>query len=155
MRQQVIFLGAAPGLGKTSMCQWITETMIRNTPDATCIFCNLEMAKEQLLARSLSRRLSGEGKRYPFSKIMRGYSWTDEERETITAAAVAYKETIGGRLLYNPWDATTNLDDILRNMEHAAKQQEQHGKPSPLIVLDYLQLLTGEAREDAQAVIKR
>lgn len=155
MRQQVVFIGAAPGLGKTSMCQWFTETMIRNTQDAACIFCNLEMAKEQLLARSLSRRLAGEGKRIPVSRILRGYEWTDEERETITSAAHSFKETIGGRLLYNPWDATTNLDDILRNMEHAAKQQEQKGKPAPLVVLDYLQLLTGEAREDAQAVIKR
>ena len=153
MRQWLVLLGAAPGAGKTAMAQWIFEGMAKR--GASCLYLNLEMSREQILARSFSRIAAQSGHKIRTNIVLQGYRWTDEQRSVILQAAEEYKKTIAPRMVYNPDGVTANLDSILTYIEAEAQRAEKAGLPAPCVVLDYLQIVTGDQREDAAAVIKR
>ena len=153
IRQQIVLLGAAPGAGKTALAQWIFEGMAKR--GTSCIFLNLEMAQEQVLARSISRIVAQQGGIVKTTDILQGYKWTEQQREQITAAAAAYREEIAPRMIYNPPGVTANLDSILEYIENEAQRAETAGDQAPVCVLDYLQIVGGKDREDAAAIIKR
>lgn len=152
-RQQVVILGAAPGAGKTALAQWIFEGMAqRGTP---CLYVNLEMSREQLLARSISRISARRGRKVTTLEVMQGYKWTEEQRAAILAAAQEYKDSIAPRFIMNPDGINADLDTILAYIEKEAQRAEAAGEAAPVCVLDYLQLVSGQPREDAATVIKR
>lgn len=153
IRQQLVLLGAAPGAGKTALAQWIFEGMARR--GISSVFVNLEMSREQILARSFARIAARNGHAIKATTILQGYKWTDEQRAAILEAAAEYKAEIAGRMIYNPDGVTANLDTILAYIEGEAQRAEQAELPAPCVVLDYLQIVSGEAREDAASVIKR
>lgn len=153
MRQWLVLLGAAPGAGKTALAQWIFEGMAKRGTD--CVFLNLEMSRDQILARSFARIVSRNGTRMNANAVLQGYAWTDEQQAAIMAAAAEYKETIAPRMIYNPDGVTANLDDITGYIEAEAQRAESAGMPAPCVVLDYLQIVTGDTHEDAASVIKR
>lgn len=153
IRQQLILLGAAPGAGKTALAQWIFEGMARR--GVSCVFLNLEMSREQMLARSLARITAQNGQKVKATEILQGYSWTEEQRIAVLGAAEEYKADIAPFMIYNPDGVTANLDSILRYIEAEAARAEKQEEPAPCVVLDYLQIVGGEPREDATAVIKR
>lgn len=70
-------------------------------------------------------------------------------------AAGEYRDTIAPRMIYNPDGVTANLDSILSYIELEAQRAEKAEMPAPCVVLDYLQIVSGEPREDAASVIKR
>ena len=153
IRQQLILLGAAPGAGKTALAQWIFEGMAK--AGKPCIYLNLEMSREQMLARSFSRLTAQKGQRISPTAILQGYKWTADQRQAITRAAQEYKETIAPRMIYNPDEVTANLDSILEYIEAEADRAEQAGEKAPFVCIDYLQIIGGREREDDTAVIKR
>ena len=153
IRQQIVLLGAAPGAGKTALAQWIFEGMAKR--GTSCVFLNLEMAQEQVLARSISRIVAQQGGIIRTTDILQGYKWTEQQRQQITAAAAAYREEIAPRMIYNPPGVTANLDSILEYIESEAQRAEAAGDQAPVCVLDYLQIVGGNDREDAAAIIKR
>lgn len=152
-RETLVVLGAAPGAGKTALCQWILEGMAkRGTP---CVYLNLEMSREQILARSFSRLAARQGFRINANTVLKGYQWTEEQRAAIMAAAAEYKESIANNMIYNPDGVTANLDGILEYCEQEAQRAESAGMAAPIVCLDYLQLLCGNPGEDSATVIKR
>lgn len=153
MRQQLILLGAAPGAGKTALAAWIFEGMARR--GISCVYLNLEMSRDQMLARSFSRMTAVNGQRINATRILQGYRWTDEERKAIYAAAGEYARDIAPYMQYNPDGVTANLDSILAYIEAEAQRAEQAGLKAPCIVLDYLQIVGGNPGEDSAAIIKR
>lgn len=153
MRQWLVLLGAAPGAGKTALAQWIFEGMAKR--GTSCVYLNLEMSREQILARSFARLAASRGHKIRTNVILQGYRWTDEQRAAITDAAGEYRDTIAPRMIYNPDGVTANLDSILSYIEAEAQRAEKAEMPAPCVVLDYLQIISGEPREDAASVIKR
>lgn len=153
IRQQIVLLGAAPGVGKTALAQWIFEGMAK--AGTSCIFLNLEMAQEQILARSISRIAARRGAALKTTDILQGYKWTTEQRQQVTEAAEIYRKEIAPRMIYNPQGIGSNLDAILAYISKEAQRAEAAGEAAPICVLDYLQLVTGKEREDATAAIKR
>lgn len=153
IRQQLVLLGAAPGAGKTALAQWIFEKMARK--GQPCIFLNLEMSREQMIARSLTRLASLNGTRLRVTDVLKGYQWTDEQREAIEEAADIYKLTIAPYIVYNPDGITPDLDTILQYLEKEAARAKNTGSPAPLVCIDYLQILSGDPREDEFALVKR
>lgn len=153
MRQQLVCLGAAPGAGKTALAQWIFEGMAEK--GIGCVFLNLEMSRNQVLARSLARCAARKGHKISSVKILRGYDWTDEQRTAIMEAADEYKRTVAPHMIYNPDNVNSDLDTILVYLEQEALKAEANGRPAPCIVLDYLQIITGREREDGTELIKR
>ena len=153
IRQQLVLLGAAPALGKTALAQWIFETMATKGHDS--LYINLEMSKEQMLARSISRITAYNGKRIKPTDILQGYKWTQEQERAITAAANEYKTKIAPHIIYNPDGITTELDSILEYIEAEARRAEAAQNKAPNVVIDYLQIIRGKEREDDTATIKR
>ena len=153
MRQWLVLLGAAPGAGKTALAQWIFEGMAKR--GTSCLYLNLEMSREQILARSLSRIAASRGQKIRANVILQGYRWTDEQRAAIMDAAEEYKTTIAPRMVYNPDGVTANLDSILEYLEAEAQRAEKAEMPAPCVVLDYLQIISGDPREDAANLVKR
>ena len=160
IRQQNIFLSAAPGMGKTTLCQQIAESMARQ--GHSVIYFNLEMSKEQMLARSLARIGAGD---LSALQILQAYKQPPEVIEQIKEAAEVYKNRIGDNLEYNPqyfstednkyMNCNADLDNILKSMNQAAIKAKKEDKPAPVCFIDYLHLLRGRKGEDAAETIKR
>lgn len=154
IKQWLILIGAEPGAGKTAFACQIMENYARQGQE--CIYINLEMSKEQLLARSICRiAYQNEKAELSALQVLRGYKHTERERDIINRAAATYKKEISPTLIYNPDNIGTNIDTILKSIEDRAEAAEKAGKPAPFICLDYLQLVTGAEREDVVTVLKR
>lgn len=145
-RKTLVMLGAPPAMGKTALAQWIFENMAAAGQDV--LYINLEMDRAQLLARSLSR-LAWKYNREDLNAldVLRGYAWTDTQRNVITEAANRYKTTIAPHFVYNPDNVTNHIDSILKAMEEETARIKAQGKPAPLICIDYLQLIDSGERD--------
>lgn len=150
IRESVIMLGAAPGMGKTALISQVCEN-IAAAGEADILYLNLEMSREVLLARSIARIANANGKTVTVNEILRGYEWDTGTREIIGMAADEYKSTIAGHLIYNPGKPETDLDKIMGKIEDERRRLGH----APIVCLDYLQLLTGKPDEDTIDVIKR
>lgn len=151
-RQALVLLGGAPGMGKSALTQWLLEHMAAR--GASCLYYALEMSREQMLARSLSRRIwKATGRDMGALDVLQGFRWTDDQRKTVQAAVRSYRDELGGRMVYR--SASADLDFILSDMEAAAIRQEARGQAAPIVCVDYLHLLQGKDREDDAATIKR
>ena len=154
MRQTLVMLGAAPGLGKTYFAQQLFEGLALQGHNV--LYFNLEMSTAQMLARSFSRiARQREGANITALDVLQGYRWTDSQKAAVERTARYYIDNIAEHIAYNPGGATAQLDEILKQMHAAAQRATSAGKEAPLCVIDYLHLLRGNAKEDAQTVIKR
>ena len=154
MRQTIIFLGAAPGTGKTALATMIFEAMAKQGKQ--CLYLNLEMSRNQLLARSLSRIIyQQENITMKATSILRGYQLTEQQKSMVNMAAKIYKEDVSDFMIYNPEGLKPDLDTILGLMEKEAQAAEAQGDTAPIVCVDYLQLITGRDREDGATVVKR
>ena len=153
MRQQLILLGAAPGAGKTALSQWVFEGMAARGHDV--VYLNLEMGRDQMIARSISRIAARHGHQINATTILQGYKWTADQRAAITAAIEEYGATIAPGMIYNPDNVSCDLDSIMKYLDAEAIRAEQAARPAPIVVLDYLQIITGDMREDEKNLIKR
>lgn len=153
MKQSLVILSAAPGTGKTTLAQQIFETMAKDGNDV--VFLNLEMSREQLLARSVSRIVKRNGGTLTASGILQGYSWTDTQRRQATEAADEYRTRIAPKMHYNPDGCTTDIQAITDALTREANAALQAGKRPPVVVLDYLHLVTSSQREEQSEIVKK
>ena len=153
VRQSLVILTAAPGTGKTTLAQQIFETMAAGGADV--VFFNLEMSREQLFARSLSRIIHKQGGKISSADVMKGYSWTKQQKDIVQSAADEYRRTIAQSMQYNPEGSNTNLDIILSTLEDIGNAAKIAGKPAPVCVLDYLHLVSTDRREEKDEIIKK
>lgn len=157
IRQTLFLLLAAPGTGKTTLCQQIAEGMA--AVGKKVIYLNLEMSRQQMIAKSLSRRLylknkSKPGKGLSAVDILQGYRWTPEQRKAILEEAAEYEREILGNLQYNPDGVGTDVNAISQYLDHVGAAAARKGENGPVIFLDYLHLVTGQGL-DVQELMKR
>lgn len=154
-RQQLIMLSAAPGTGKTAFAQQMFETYARDAVN-DCLYVNLEMSANQLKARSVSRiAFATDGYRINPAQVLKGKRQTVTQKQHVLAAYDVYKKQYRPHLILNPASVTADLKSILNYMDAEAKRAEAAGRKAPFVVLDYMQLITGEVREDGATVMKR
>ena len=150
-RGTLVTLGAPPAMGKTAFAQWIFENMASNGKDV--VFKNLEMSRDQLLSRSLSRYIwKYENKDFSSQDILRGYKWTQEETEIILRATKQYKANIAKRFKYNPDNATNTIDSILKSIREETARIKALGRETPLICIDYLHLIDSGDRDAVEGM---
>lgn len=163
IKQTLALLMAAPGTGKTTLAQQAAEAIAKNgTP---VIFLNLEMSEQQMLAKAISSRLAQQGiytldsngnpADYDTLKILQGYTWTATERAAITAELDAYRHSIYKRLRYNPNNIGSDLDRITEYLTKTGENAKAAGTQAPVVILDYLHLVTTGRGLDAQELIKQ
>lgn len=151
IRKTLVTLGAAPGMGKTALAQWIFENMATAGHDV--LYINLEMDRAQLLARSISRiAWKNEKKDFSTLGVLRGYELSEEDRGAITRAAEIYKKDVAPHFIYNPDGVTNNIESIIKAMEAETARLKSQGKPEPLVCIDYLQLIDSGERDAIQGL---
>lgn len=155
LRQSLVILLAAPSAGKTTFAQQLLETMAEHQHHA--IFMNLEMSREQLYARSISRIMRNLGHNMSASGILKGYSWTQEQKRYVIEASEHYMKYIHKYLQYNPDGMTTDIDVIRSILEQAGEEARAHDPEAsgPIIALDYLHLVSSAQRIDGSEIIKQ
>lgn len=152
LQQSLLLLLAPPGTGKTTLCMQIAEEMAnRKKP---ILYLNLEMSREQMIAKAISYRLAKSNQPKTAKEILQGYKWTDEDRQQIAEEIENYRKTAAKYIRYNP-NSSIHLKDILADLEEQGQRAKAKGKEAPAIVLDYIHLVAGEPGEDTQETIKK
>ena len=153
IRQSLLLLMAAPGTGKTTLCQQISEAMAAHQKPV--IYLNLEMSREQMLAKSISGRLAKHGKFVSALHVLQGYKWKEDEAAYIKAALQEYSRDIFPYLQYNPDGVGSDLDSILEYIKSVGEQARAAGAAAPVVVIDYLHLISSKNSMDTQELIKQ
>lgn len=152
--QELVMLGGAPGIGKTAFTQQLFEGIAAQ--GLPVLYFNLEMSREQLFARSISRLIAREGGRVTAAEVMDGSTWSDEQGRAIEAACRRYAREVAPNISYNPMSGrTAALSAIMGAMIAEAEKARRNDTCAPCVVLDYLQLLEGEPKQEQTEVTKR
>lgn len=154
VQQSLLVVMAAPGTGKTTLCQQIAEEMAAHKKPV--IYINLEMSREQLLAKAISSRLARRsgGKRRTALDILQGYRWTEEDRAAIIAETENYRRTVYPYIKYNT-DTGNELGGILKYLNGIGEQAKAAGQQAPAVIVDYLHLIRAAGVTDNQELIKQ
>ncbi len=125
----LVLIGARPGMGKTSFAMNIATAAAEKTKKAVCVF-NLEMSAEQLANRMLSSEAQVD------SFKMRSGNLEKEDWNAIAHVSARLSET---EIL---------IDDTPGITVTAMKSKLRRVKNLGLVVIDYLQLMQGDHRND-------
>ena len=138
----LVTLGAPPAGAKTSITQWLMETMAKNKEDFSCLYFCGEMSREQLQARSISRVLYERGKDLTAMDILRGApGWRD--------GVSLYDYEYASRVAYY---SESDLDVILDILKKGVRYNQKKGKPAPFCVIDYLQIVQTQGNDEADRI---
>lgn len=128
-KSDLILVGARPGMGKTSFCLNIASNVAAQTGKKVCIF-SLEMSADQLVSRMISSEAMVD------SYALRTGELTPTDWENIAGATsrlakcdILIDDTSG--------ITVTGMKAKLRRVDNLG-----------LVVIDYLQLMQGESRND-------
>ena len=152
VKKTMLLLLAAPAAGKTTLCQQIAESMSEHGKPV--LYVNLEMSREQMIAKSMSARCTLAGEPMTTLEVLQGDNWTPKQREAVKAALDQYRERVAPRLDYNPDGVTGDLEKLSGYLDAIGERAKAAGRPGPVIVIDYLHLLTWPG-EDTANVIKK
>ncbi|MGN1409630.1 MAG: replicative DNA helicase [Eubacteriales bacterium] len=125
----LVLIGARPGMGKTSFAMNIATEAAIKTKKTVCVF-SLEMSAEQLA----NRMLSSEAQIDSFK--MRSGTLTSEDWNAIAYASSRLSET------------DILIDDTPGITVTAMKSKLRRVKNLGLVIVDYLQLMQGDRRND-------
>ena len=159
IRQTLLLLLAAPAAGKTTLCQQLGEKMAEHGKPV--IYLNLEMSQEQMIAKAISSRITrkgkknSEGKTFTALDVLQGYKWTDDDRAAVNEAAKEYREKTATHLTYNPGGVNSDLDNITNFLKNVGERAKAAGEEAPVIILDYLHLITSNRGLELQELIKK
>ena len=128
-KSDLVLVGARPGMGKTSFCLNIATNVAQATGKTVCIF-SLEMSCEQLVSRVISSEAMVD------SYALRNGTLKDEDWESIAHATT---RLAGCDIL---------IDDTSGITVTGMKAKLRRVKNLGLVVIDYLQLMQSEGRND-------
>ena len=128
-KSDLILIAARPGMGKTAFALNIASNVATKARKAVAVF-SLEMSKEQLAQRLLSAEALVE------SQKLRMGNLSDEDWEKIARAT----GSLAGAPIY--------IDDTAGATVAEIKAKLRRVKDLGLVVIDYLQLMSGNRRTD-------
>ena len=133
-KSDLIVLAARPSVGKTSFALNICSNIVRTRNDIAVAVFSLEMTKEQIAQRIISSLAGVKSQKF------RTGEFTDDEMDRITEATSE---------LYS---AKLYLDDTSGISLQEIKAKARRIKNLGLIVVDYLQLMSGSGRRSENRV---
>ena len=142
-KSSLYIIGASPGTGKTTLVgQWADELAMDGHP---VIFVNLEMPREQLVRKSISRF---SGKAIPLSGIGGDAGGCASD---LAKAMVWYKENVSSNIAYTddpitPVDLSVYVSDVMRERERP-----------PIVFVDYAQIMppaSSRMYTDERSIVK-
>lgn len=127
----LVIVAARPSMGKTSLCLTLAQNAAINE-DATVAVFSLEMSKEQLVMRMLSSEARVDAHRFRNGFLSREeWARLAEGIGTLSEAKIFVDDTPGITVL---------------EMRAKARRLMAEQKKLDLVVVDYLQLMSGSAR---------
>lgn len=153
MQQSLLLLLAPPATGKTTLCQQIAEAMAGKGKPVE--YLNLEMSREQMLAKAISSRLNKRGIKKTAADILQGYRWSDTDKAEIYAEIEQYNATNYRYIKYNPAGVGNDIKQITEYLHRTGERAQENGAAAPVIILDYLHLVTSSDRTEPQELIKQ
>lgn len=145
-------VGAISSLGKTTFCLQIADQVAAAGQDV--LIFSLEMARKELIAKSISRQTAIIGKIKEQAKTTRGIltgsrykAYSPAERELINKALAAYGE-YAKHIYINEGLGDINIDYI----RDKVKRHLQLTGKAPIVIIDYLQII---APADVRATDKQ
>lgn len=159
--QTVSIIMAAPGTGKTTLCQQIAEGIAARGTDT--IYFNLEMSGEQMIAKALSSRIALlEGpnnlRRYTATDILQGYKWKSDPAAAglILSQIEQYRETAYKHIRYLTGEKFSTIEGIMTKLKAEGDAAFSAGKKQgPIVIVDYLHLVRSREKIDLQELIKK
>lgn len=165
-KKQLIVIGAKSGIGKTTLALQIADNVAREGNDV--LVFSLEMAKEELIARSISRLMFLKavddkiGTYHALSQreILRGiglYKEGTEAQKTKDLYQYAineYKENIASNMYIEELDVENSI--TIEKIKERVQEQVKITKKQPLVIIDYLQIIQNKDKylSDKQAIDK-
>jgi replicative DNA helicase len=137
----LIVIGARPGMGKTAFCLNVVTNAAISDKRPIAVF-SLEMTKEQLVLRMICSEAEVDSK-----AVRSGYHSKEDYRKLVNSA---------GRLADAPIYIDDSFNTVLDIRAKSRRLKSEHGLG--LIVIDYLQLMSGTsniAREQVISEISR
>ena len=153
MKQNVYLILAAPGAGKTTLMQQIAEGIAENGHPV--IYLNLEMSRDQMYAKGISRLTSGMQTPMTSLSVLQGYDWDEGQEKTVMEAAEKYRQNILPYMDYKPDTISADVSSLTAYLEEKGKNALKSGAEAPAVFLDYLHLVTDNGAGDQKETIKK
>lgn len=136
-RSDLLILGARPGVGKTSFMLNITVNVARR--HFPVVFFSLEMTKDQLAGRVLAAEAFVDSRLFR-TGVENNSDWDDLTRvsEVLAPLPVYFDDT-----------SAITIPEMKSKVRRINREvMASTGKPVGLVVIDYLQLMSGTRRND-------
>lgn len=137
-------IGAISSLGKTSFVVHMADNVAK--AGRKVIYISLEMAEEEIIAKSISRltleeslNIQGADFRKDTRHILNGKLWenyTADEKQVIENAIATYKEYADNIYIYEGVGAFS-VEDVRKIVDAMARPDEL----PPVVIIDYIQIL--------------
>lgn len=153
IRQTMLLLLAAPATGKTTLAQQVAEAMAMSGKKV--LYLNLEMSREQMLAKAISYRLAKKNKAIiTATEVLQGYKWTDEQAHLVPNELQNYRKENAPYITYMPGNVSADLDKLKAYLQAVGESAKEKGEDAPTVFCDYLHLIRCDRHHDPQQTVK-
>ena len=162
-KKNLVILGAISSLGKTTLALEIGDNIARQDKDV--LIFSLEMSREELIAKSLSRLSyikaydkSSTGYALTTRDILTGkglnQTYNDKRVELYQEALKDYKENIASHIYITECDE--NVEININTINEKIKNHIAITNNKPFVIIDYLQIIQSKEKglTDKQAIDK-
>ncbi len=145
-------LGAISGLGKTTFLHQMADQIAKSGKRA--IYFSLEQSKMELLSKSITRDIySGKTKDFeelPELHRLSSLHIRKGEYQNIGEALQSYTRSVGDRLNIVEGNLGTDIEEI----RHYIEKYIGYYNERPVVIVDYMQLITNAQEKDPRAKIE-
>lgn len=152
LRSGLTVLGAVSSAGKTTFLSQVGDFIAANGKPV--LFVSIEQSGRELVAKSISRMMAARGYRdvtfYEMSTARYRALWGNDKTRALDDAIEEYAETVAPNLHVMAASDQPSINDVKAAAYHIADKRGE----SPVIILDYLQILKpiNERDTERQAV---
>lgn len=151
--QSIFVLNGGTSTGKTTFILNLCLNLIKTRP---VLYYTLEMSKEQIYSKVFSNlAYTGGGMSISSTSILQSY---DENKMTSYQKGKLIEELNKHDELSNLfviYPEETTIEFITKDLEDKLNYYKEEGLESPLIIIDYLQFIRSNQKEDSQSLIKK